>query len=557
MSTVRIGQTARRGALSGNADAERSKQGGSGRGGGFGESAAYYAGATAGQHPAIHDGSLDLSSHAEATSWVVPSHLMHPFPSSSQQGTCLGPFFAQSETFGEGGNGPSIIQQDLFYPPTTSSVDPSPCDFSFLSRRPVTSCSQLMKPYTPMAMDTPADVSTAYNTPSHIECESAISRMDQTSTPKASARRPALSNQRSHRRMVGAGTSRTATSAAGRARSSSITQKKVASMFANTKRLPLRLPAPPLCLISDPHADLCTHLRRHGMDVEADEFANAGGITTDFALRSWIQTSLGGAAGLLNQTNVFLDKHGQVFKMRMEALAQSAGGAVPARFDVPVADLDSVADDNCLTPTHILAVHGTGAAGKGDDDGEAKGLLVPCHALMYALQCVSLPAFPTATSRQEDERERTLPVVSLRVPRPAEYPTLHRYVYTHDASALLVELLPMKHIARYWDQVKLKQYDPMPSHLSNQLPRMNPTPTLPNSATDALSHLPTPTLFNYAYKIHSAWANGVAIGFIDAGYWSTLDRAWNLVMAALSIKKARILDVELRGVQLELGKSRC
>lgn len=278
--------------------------------------------------------------------------------------------------------------------------------------------------------------------------------------------------------------------------------------------------------------------------IEADEYEQAGDITADFVLQALRVTSGGGAEALLNQTNVFLSQHGLTVNEQIKA---SAG--LPDHFSIPVADLDTLADDHCLTPTHMLAVHGT----EEKASNETKGLLLPCHASIYVLQCVSLPCFPTSTGPEEGQVKRQLPVVPFRVPRPTEFPTLHRYLYTHDASALLVELLPMKHIARQWDHTKSKQSDPAPSaiaHLSNQPPAPSPPPTVPSSATMALAHLPTQSLFQYAYKIHSAWANGVAIGLPQAQYWSTLDRAWSLVMAALSIKKARIMDTEMRGVQL-------
>ena len=176
-------------------------------------------------------------------------------------------------------------------------------------------------------------------------------------------------------------------------------------------------------------------------------------------------------------------------------------------------------------------------------------LATPSCTLFNAYHCRAFLPLPLM---KQAKVKRRLPVVPFRVPRPTEFPTLHRYLYTHDASALLVELLPMKHIARQWDNTKSKQFDTTTSsiaHLSNQPPAPTPPPTVPSSATMALAHLPTQSLFQYAYKIHSAWANGVAIGLLHTQYWSTLDRAWNLVMAALSIKKARIMDTEMRGVQ--------
>jgi hypothetical protein len=505
-----------------------------------------------------NDGTLALASFQQLGSqepWMTPSQLMPEFATSSSVPT-VSPFNAVgAQTFGalvDRQEDTPMTQHDLFYQCSTPSVDMTSNDFSFLHRRPASSCSSSIRQYIHSRTSSLVDVNEATTEMERTPTKASTTRSSLTPTTKTDPRRP-LSQQR-RRKVTSRGTS-SGLSASGRASSvSSVTPVKIASMFANTKRLPLRLPRPPLCLISDPHADLCLHLRRHGMDVEADEFATAEGITVQFALRGWIQTSLGGAIGLLNQTNVFLDKHASIVKTQLESAKTDHDQAVPSHFDIPVAELDEHADDNCLTPTHILAVHGTGSS--LEDPDEAKGLLIPCHALMYALQCVSLPAFPTSMARHEGETQRTLPVVSLRVPRPSYYPTLHRFLYHRDASALLVELLPMKHIARHWDQVKSKeQLQQQEQHLSYaSYLATSSTTSPPTSATDVLSHLPTQSLFGFAYKIHSAWANGVAIGLLEGTYWSTLDRAWNLIMAALSIKKARILDMEMKGMRLHPGR---
>jgi hypothetical protein len=495
----------------------------------------------------LQDLMVQQADDQQSSGWNSSSHM--PLFSSSQFSHT-----GQSLPFGNHMD-PSAIhsapstQQDLFYQPQGGSSS-STMDYTFLNRRPSSSCSQAIRPFsyypqTPTSSEM-AETMTPQGTPLRRSQSDTPSRSESTTTPGPPAMRATFSQQR--RRKVTSSANRMQTSRATSVSSTSTaTSSRMAAMFVNTKRLPLRLPRPPICMISDPYADLGAHLRRHGLTIEADAFDGTD-MTVDFALRGWIAQSAGGAERLLNETNVFLSQHAKAVQ------SQLATTGLPAHLDVAVADLDNLADDHGLTPTHFLAVHGIDAS-LGDD---AKGLLLPCHALMYVLQCVSLPFFSTSSGPVQDETKRRIPVVSFRVPRPTEFPTLHRYLYTHDASALLVDLLPMKHIARHWDVAKSKQFDTTPSytaHLSNQPPAPVPAPTVPSSAANALAHLPTQSLFGYAYKIHSAWANGVAIGLLKSDYWSTLDRAWSLVMAALSIKKARILDTEMRGVQLSLPRT--
>lgn len=66
--------------------------------------------------------------------------------------------------------------------------------------------------------------------------------------------------------------------------------------------------------------------------------------------------------------------------------------------------------------------------------------------------------------------------------------------------------------------------------------------------------MPVPELLSYAYRIHATWANGVAIGVLSNEYWSTLDRVWSLIMAALGMKKRLLIDAERSGMKLDLSQ---
>jgi hypothetical protein len=77
---------------------------------------------------------------------------------------------------------------------------------------------------------------------------------------------------------------------------------------------------------SDPHADLCAHLQRHGLLSEAQDFESAMGITADFVLRTWSRTSSGGAEELLRQISIFFPTNGFP-QVRL---------GLPVHFDIPV-----------------------------------------------------------------------------------------------------------------------------------------------------------------------------------------------------------------------------
>lgn len=441
-----------------------------------------------------------------------------------------------------------LQEQDDVFADNGVNSSANSSDLSFLNRRSNQSCSQMAHKYRRTRTPSVSDVvssTTASSTPRR----SSITSHSSTPTAKTSLHHQPQSEQKKRRLdSISMARQRSASSAGARSYTSKASSAKVNTALANTKRLPLRLPKPPLCVISDPYADLCAHVRRYGMETEAEQFAQAQGITPDYVLQASIETTPGGATALLNQTSVFLSRHAQPVESQMKQVKEEPSKvSIPKRFSIPVGDLDQAADDYCLTPTHILAVHGTTEGANNE-----RGLLMPCHALIYVLQCVSLPAFATSTAGQDGETVRQLPTVMLRVPRPQDFPLLHRYIYTHDASALLVELLPMRHIAKYLDQAKDKQQADLnyswDMQYANQPMPLLPPPT--NTATEALSHLPIPSLFGYAMKIHATWANAVAIGFLDKAFWSTLDRAWCLVIAALACKKARIMDTEKRGVKL-------
>lgn len=264
-------------------------------------------------------------------------------------------------------------------------------------------------------------------------------------------------------------------------------------------RLPVRLPRPPLRVLSDPHQDLRRHLLRHGMRQEAMTFASAG-MPADYILHGYMTAIHGGPPALLEQSSLLLSRHEADVARQMaqkkgkQMMNSSTGGGssgisgrssgleasagpppvedrLPESLHFDLERLDLQALKNNTLPTHVLAVHpttwppnGTKHDRVGQDSApaglsssssssppsssplprrqrRAVGMLLPIHSLPYVLQCVSLPALPPADSTSTTGTKE-LPVVSVRVPRPDAFSMTHRWIYNHDSAMLLRTLIP-------------------------------------------------------------------------------------------------------------------
>lgn len=230
--------------------------------------------------------------------------------------------------------------------------------------------------------------------------------------------------------------------------------------FATSVRLALHLPRPTLTVLSTPYAHLSDHLRRHGLHNEAANFDKAKGITPEYILHAWVQTVEGGREGLLSETRTILCVHGHIAMQQFSMATaetkefQSSRASLPSEIHIPHLGNDSI-QRNCGA-THVLAVCGTSGDRCHSTDSSPPGVMIPCHALIYVLQCASLPAFPTVEADTVSLKKylRKLLIVPLRIPRPKSFHVTHRFLYLGDQEKLLCDLLPMKHIAGYWDQVR-------------------------------------------------------------------------------------------------------
>ncbi|PWN87055.1 hypothetical protein FA10DRAFT_289136 [Acaromyces ingoldii] len=348
-------------------------------------------------------------------------------------------------------------------------------------------------------------------------------------------------------------------------------------------RLPLHLPRPQLAVISTPYDHLPEHLRRHGLHQEAADFAKASGITPEYAIHAWVQVIDGGREALLEETKTLLNRHEGTTKQQM-ARSRAEGDAglrtsLPMMIRIPTHETDSRKWG--IESTHILAVCRND--GQQTSNSES-GVLIPCHALVYVLQCASLPAFPASVRDDAAPlgsplgQGRLLPVVPLRAPEPQHFVLTHRFLYLCDEDKFLCDLLPMKHIARSWDRVRQEAFQqplppsppPLPSASPGSFPLSSTqeaqrSKTLlldseeqnaPLATVDALSSLPICKLLDYCNIVHAAWANGVAIGLLDTRYWATLDRAWGFLVAALSLRQAKENDAKVKTAAKQKGKEK-
>lgn len=298
-------------------------------------------------------------------------------------------------------------------------------------------------------------------------------------------------------------------------------------------RLPLKLPQLSLTPITNPYLDLEGHLNYHGLNLLAEEMEEAK-IPVDYACSAFFATASGGPIGLLDRTTALFYPHETETRSQLSSVPE---GGLPDRLEL---NLPSEINGN-QTPSHILAV----CSSTSDVNS---GLLLPIHSLPYALQCISLPSLSGSISASEDSLASskqktgltTLPIIPLRVPKPEAFPTTHTYLYTRDPASLLAAVIPMSVITRHWNSLR-----------RNTPPNELPTPS--EAAIEALAQQASKELLKHAKDIHSVWANGVAIGLVNGGYWETLDKAWNIIIGALILKKEKSLreDIIQAGEKLE------
>lgn len=164
-----------------------------------------------------------------------------------------------------------------------------------------------------------------------------------------------------------------------------------------------------------------------------------------------------------------------------------------------------------IAPTHILAVSPYASPANQPKPVQ----LYPVHSLVLGAHCTKLPPFErveSSASTAEDSSIMT-PVRSICVPSPGQFPDLLAYLYTKDKTPLLRSLLP----------------------LGGPLHNLDDDATLRAFATHIGRKFQVESLMETVFKIHACWSNVCSLGIFDKGLWEQIDRAWEVVLTAMSV----------------------
>lgn len=307
-------------------------------------------------------------------------------------------------------------------------------------------------------------------------------------------------------------------------------------------QLPLSLPAPVIKSPTNPYVDLSLHLQRHGLPIEALEFARAQ-VTCDFVLHAFLtmykKTAPMHPTSVADATQVSQD--GEALLCELERTLRTSEASVqeqvqhasllapvpPGHMLLPltvclpwshgVPATSSVALP--VLPTHLLAlcrVHRrVDIGGAGGHLVDHPCTLVPVHWIVYVLQCAHMPSVPGVP----DPSGAAVPVLPLAMPFPQYWSLIHRWLYTRDSHKLLAGLLPL-----------------------DALDRLSASAPLAGSASmiHALSQLSMPALLRVAKMIRATWHNGRCLGVFSDVFWTTIERAWQVLVCGIVLRKARM-----------------
>ena len=309
------------------------------------------------------------------------------------------------------------------------------------------------------------------------------------------------------------------------------------SRHAVTIEIPLRLAWPLIEAPTNPYVDLPRHLRQYGLEAEAVEFARTH-ATCDFVLEAFLtmhklqRKDAPGTSFVSQAGEELLHALEQALRAREPSVQEQLASTAMAVATVPPEHV-ALPPSVCLPwshgmrslqtpamPTHILAVCTSTMRTEFGHWASTPCTLVPVHWIVYVLQCTKLPAVPalaTATAASQGQ----VPLVPLAVPYPQYWAILHRWLYTRDMAKLLASLMP----------------------LSNLLPYVHGQGTEGLSASaslDALACVSLSVLVRLALRIRASWHNAQSVGIVAEAFWTTLARAWDLVVNAMVLRKARV-----------------
>jgi len=306
---------------------------------------------------------------------------------------------------------------------------------------------------------------------------------------------------------------------------------------ATTIEIPLRLAWPLIEAPTNPYVDLPRHLRHYGLEAEALEFARSH-ATCDFVLEAFLtmhklpRQEASGASLVSQAGEELLHALEQALRAREPSVQEQLACTAMAVAAVPPEHV-ALPPSVCLPwtngmrslpmpamPTHILAVCASTMSTEFGHWASTPCTLVPVHWIVYVLQCTQLPAVP-AQAAAAAASQGQVPLVPLAVPYPQHWAILHRWLYTRDMAKLLASLVPLSAVLQY-----------VHGHGTEGLSASAPL--------DALACVSLSVLVRLALRIRATWHNAQSVGIIAEAFWTTLARAWDMVVHAMVLRKARV-----------------
>lgn len=170
-----------------------------------------------------------------------------------------------------------------------------------------------------------------------------------------------------------------------------------------------------------------------------------------------------------------------------------------------------------FAPTHLLDIRSSRSR---------EHAVVPVHGLLFASCCRSLPFISSAPEQQptllshanlprtprpaSEHASRLLPVVPLSLPSVAAFSLVQRWIYHHDAAALLATLLGEP----FW-----------PADAGS---------STPGEMVERLAKVDEVELQRRVSTVHDLWQDVVALEIADEELWQVMRQAWQALMHALS-----------------------
>jgi len=177
-------------------------------------------------------------------------------------------------------------------------------------------------------------------------------------------------------------------------------------------------------------------------------------------------------------------------------------------------------DPSAVVPSHMLAIYGPPTPSVP----RRKVTLYPVHSVVIAAHCSKLPPFAQAAASASlpaaNPQIHTIPVRPICLPSPPTYPRLASFLYTKQAEALFMSLMPPG--------------TAQPTSLLGSLSSPSDDDVLKYSKILAGTYTPQ-ALLQHALVVYGLWQNVSVLGIFDDELWAVLDAAWKVFLTAIAV----------------------